>query len=225
MQSIIVTSHLLESQPIYEGLKRRNIDSICTRPQSLEGWCPDTDAVIFTHPLSDRFLDVMTEFIEQLPQKIPLIFLYRPSDSFEGLYRSVSDRSVILSQKLELEECVDVIHELLTLSGEEHHDQIVCGPICLNRELRNVEILGKSVTLTKKEFYLMELLTKNFGKPITRERIIDYVWDRRHYVAPNTIDVYVSRLRKKLPKHHHSPIIKTIPCMGYTLQLKSHDEF
>ena len=74
-----------------------------------------------------------------------------------------------------------------------------------------------SLTICK-EFFLFELLSKNQGHIISRERIIDYVWDKHHYVAPNTIDVYVSRLRKKLRTLKKHWNISTIPCLGYSLE-------
>lgn len=219
MQSIIVTSHPLEAHPLHEALKRLNIDSICTRPRALQGWQPDTDAVIFQSQISPHDFDLLSDFVDELSSEVPLIFLHPFSEKFSQTFPSLVERSVLVGNELDLEDTAHLIYDLISEIFDEQIENIVSGPITLNRHMRHLEILGKTVNLTKKEFCLMELLTRNLGKIISRERIIDHVWDRRTYVASNTIDVYVSRLRKKLPKDSHGPIIKTIPCLGYSLHL------
>jgi len=219
MQSIIITNRLLSAQALHASFKRLNIDTICTRPQSLEAWYPETDAVICIDQIKESDFHLHFDFFKELSHEIPIIFLNQQSDVFYEFFKEQSSRFVTLPPELSLEEISRLIQDLIQQSFDSYHEQILCGPICLNKRLRNIEILGKSVRLTKKEFYLMELLTKNLGKIITRDRIIDYVWDSRKYVASNTIDVYVSRLRKKLQSELHSPVIKTIPCLGYSLHL------
>ncbi|MBT4937388.1 helix-turn-helix domain-containing protein, partial [Candidatus Peregrinibacteria bacterium] len=76
---------------------------------------------------------------------------------------------------------------------------------------------NQSVQLTRKEFYLMKLFMQNVGRVLSHEKIIDCVWDRREYVARNTIEVYISRLRKKIKCENQTSSIKTIPCLGYKL--------
>lgn len=219
MQSIIITSRLLSAQPLHASFTRLNIDTICTRPQSLIAWRPETDAVICLDHVKESQFELMSDFFDELKSEVPVIFLHSQSQAFSEYFKGSNSRFVNIPTELSLEEISHLIQDLIMQSFDSYHEKIVCGPISLNKRLRLIEIFGKSVRLTKKEFYLMELLTKNIGKIITRERIIDYVWDSRRYVASNTIDVYVSRLRKKLANDLDAPTIKTIPCLGYSLHL------
>lgn len=209
----------MKAMPIHDALKRLNIDSICTRPLALKGWRPETDAIIFLEVIHQRYFDCLSELIEELPHDVPLISLGPLSNEFTQCFKETLDRFIVLSDQINLEEASHIILEVMMRVFDGYQEEMISGPIVMNKRNRSLEIFGRKVELTKKEFYLMELLTRNLGKITTRERIIDYVWDRRQFVASNTIDVYVSRLRKKLPKHSQSPIIKTIPCLGYSLHL------
>ncbi len=69
----------------------------------------------------------------------------------------------------------------------------------------------KEITLSKKEYSLLEYLMKNKGKVVSKENIISHVWDYDADILPNTIEVFVGYLRNKVGKD----IIKTIRGFGY----------
>jgi len=68
---------------------------------------------------------------------------------------------------------------------------------------------GKKIELTSKEFSLMETLLKNKNKVLTREYIIEKVWNLDFETGTNIIDVYVNYLRKKIDKDHEPKLIHT----------------
>jgi two-component system copper resistance phosphate regulon response regulator CusR len=61
----------------------------------------------------------------------------------------------------------------------------------------------------------MEYFLKNIGMILTRTQILEDVWDMNICCATNTIDVHVSRLRKKLKNLFKKDLIKTVHCIGY----------
>ena len=71
----------------------------------------------------------------------------------------------------------------------------------LNPEKRSLHIQKREIQLTKKEFEILVLLIKNKGKLLSREKIIDTVWDDNTIVLNRTIDVHITRLRKKIGKY------------------------
>lgn len=219
MQSIIISNRPINALPIHDALKRLNIDSICTRPLALNGWQPETDAIILLDPIDPRYFEYLGDLLVELPYDVPLIALTPLSREFCTYFGESLDRFVVLSEQINLEDASLLILDLLVRVFDGYQEELVCGPITMNKRCREFQVFGCKVHLTKKEFYLMELLTRNLGKITSRERIIDYVWDRRQFVASNTIDVYISRLRKKLPTSLNSPIIKTESCLGYSLHL------
>ena len=77
---------------------------------------------------------------------------------------------------------------------------------------------GEEVELSKKEYDLLLLLIKNSDLVITRERILDKVWNSNYYTGDRTVDVYISKLRDKIPEL--SGCIKTVKGVGYKLEEK-----
>lgn len=73
-----------------------------------------------------------------------------------------------------------------------------------------------SIDLRNKEFSLLEFFMLNKGKVLTRNAILEHVWDRNTSVLSNTVDVHVARLRQKLGDFNRpKPLIRTIYCVGY----------
>ncbi|MCB2354187.1 helix-turn-helix domain-containing protein [Clostridium estertheticum] len=77
---------------------------------------------------------------------------------------------------------------------------------------------GKEVNLTVTEYKLLEILAKNKGKVITKDRLLDKVWDSNgNFVDENTLSVNIRRLRKKIEKDSKKPeYIITVFGIGYT---------
>ena len=74
---------------------------------------------------------------------------------------------------------------------------------------------GEELELTKTEFEILKMLVENKGKVLTRERILQGVWGLDAMVSDRTIDVHVSKIRKKLK--NKGDLIKSIPRIGYKL--------
>ena len=77
---------------------------------------------------------------------------------------------------------------------------------------------NEEIELSKKEYDLLLLLVQNKNLVITREKILDRVWNSSYYTGDRTVDVYISKLRDKLPEI--SECIKTIKGVGYKLEEK-----
>ncbi len=93
-------------------------------------------------------------------------------------------------------------------------EQVNTSSIIVNREKFNVEIDGEVITLPKKEFELLEILTRNPGKVFTRDQILAQVWGNDTIVGERTIDVHIRKLREKLGNDY----IRTIKGVGYTFK-------
>jgi DNA-binding response OmpR family regulator len=91
------------------------------------------------------------------------------------------------------------------------------GDLLLNRNERRVEVRGRVVELTKKEFNLLSLLIENRERIMTREEIRDALWGKRQlYSWSRAIDVHIRHLRLKIESNPDNPvIIKTVVGIGY----------
>lgn len=71
--------------------------------------------------------------------------------------------------------------------------------------------------MSKKEFMLLEMLIKNKGKVLSKDKLIQNVWDFESDVMPNTVEVFIASLRSKLGKAGCN-YIKTVRGFGYKLE-------
>ncbi|MCC7517595.1 MAG: response regulator transcription factor [Verrucomicrobiae bacterium] len=88
----------------------------------------------------------------------------------------------------------------------------------LDPSMRKVVRSGKTVSLTAREFALLEFLMERAGQVITRTAIAERVWDIHFDSESNVIDVYVNFLRKKVDKGFAFPLIHTVVGVGYVLK-------
>lgn len=77
---------------------------------------------------------------------------------------------------------------------------------------------GVTVSLTQKEYLLLKLLLENQGKVVSRNIIIDTVWDMNYDKFNNTVDVHIRKLRKKIDEPFDEGYIKTIKGFGYAIK-------
>lgn len=82
---------------------------------------------------------------------------------------------------------------------------------------------NRKITLSKKEFALLEYLLRHKGKILTKEQIINHVWNYDADVLPNTVEVYIGYLRNKIDKPFKDklPLIKTVRGFGYKIDISS----
>jgi len=85
----------------------------------------------------------------------------------------------------------------------------------LNTDARKLFVQSKAICLRNKEYSLLEFFMRNVGRVVTRTQILEEVWDRNIFCSTNTVDVHISKLRRKIHKYLKSPVIKTIHCIGY----------
>jgi DNA-binding response OmpR family regulator len=90
------------------------------------------------------------------------------------------------------------------------------GPVRVDRDRRQASVGGEEIDLTRKEFDLLELLLREAGSVISRERLIDEVWDINWFGSTKTLDVHVSSLRRKLGDDSQNPrFIHTVRGVGF----------
>jgi len=99
--------------------------------------------------------------------------------------------------------------------------QLKVDDLIMNLDSKEVIREGKSISLTAKEFQLLEYFLRNKNRVLSRADIALNVWDIDFDSGTNVIDVYVNYLRKKIDKGFENPLIHTQIGMGYVLKDKS----
>ena len=92
------------------------------------------------------------------------------------------------------------------------------GELSLDRGKFEAKRGERKIDLSKKEFGLLEYLMRNVGKVMSKEQIINQVWSYEADVLPNTVEVYMGYLRKKIDKKEEKPLLKTKRGFGYKIE-------
>jgi DNA-binding response OmpR family regulator len=100
----------------------------------------------------------------------------------------------------------------------EHSSSVLrCGGLQLNRMEHSVRRANESVTLTKKEFALLECLMLSRGRCVSRASLLERVWNAGADGNANVVDVYINYLRRKLDREPGGSLIQTIRGQGYCI--------
>ena len=146
-------------------------------------------------------------------QKIPVILVTAKTseiDKVKGLDGGADD---YIAKPFGVMEMIARVKALLRRSGGMEESLLTCGNVTLDGEKRMVYVDGKTIELTYKEFELLKLLMKNHGIVISRDVIMERVWDSSFEGESRTSDVHVRTLRQKLGDG--CALIKTIRNVGY----------
>jgi len=95
---------------------------------------------------------------------------------------------------------------------------LVAGDLRLNPDTREVLRGEREIELTGREFELLEHLMRNERLVVSRQKLLDEVWDYHPYAETNTIDVFVSNLRRKLEADGEERVLHTVRGSGYVLR-------
>jgi DNA-binding response OmpR family regulator len=93
----------------------------------------------------------------------------------------------------------------------------VQGPLVLDTRSRRAWVGARELSLTAKEYALLEYLARRAGDVVSRSDIAEHVWDEHYEPLSNIVDVYVQRLRRKLDTVGTPSIIRTRRGQGYQL--------
>jgi DNA-binding response OmpR family regulator len=103
-------------------------------------------------------------------------------------------------------------------AGDRHDRETVVGDVTIDRGARRVHVAGREIALRPKEFDVLDRLARDAGVVVTREQLIDDVWDENWWGSTKTLDVHINAVRRKLGEQSGGPSrIATIRGVGYRL--------
>ncbi len=133
----------------------------------------------------------------------------------EGLDSGADD---YLVKPFERQELLARIRALLRRRPPRGSAPLRVGDLTLNADTHEVERAGRMVELTQREFELLEYMMRNERIVISRQRLLDEVWGYDPFSTTNTIEVFVSNLRRKLEAGGEPRLLHTIRGAGYVLR-------
>jgi two-component system copper resistance phosphate regulon response regulator CusR len=109
------------------------------------------------------------------------------------------------------------LRALLRRTGGLQPDELVIADLVINTAGQAVTRGGRPISLTAKEYALLEYLARNAGRVVGRAEIAEHVWDEEFDPFSNLIEVYVNRLRRKIDAGSAKPLLHTRRGSGYIL--------
>ena len=100
----------------------------------------------------------------------------------------------------------------------DKHEKLVYADLEIDFKLKSVSRSGININLTSKEFTLLTLLVRTPERVISKQEILEKVWDLSFDTGTNTIEVYISFLRNKIDKPFNTKLIHTKPGFGYFIK-------
>jgi two-component system, OmpR family, copper resistance phosphate regulon response regulator CusR len=153
-------------------------------------------------------IEICTEFRKHF-KLVPIIFLTAKDTLKETIFGLQNGANDYIKKPFHFEELLERIRvQLRPKSGELN--VLTLGPIELDLAAHTVSKNNQEISLTQKEFALLEMLIRNKGIVCTRTRIIESVWDIHFDYNTGVIDVYINALRKKLQLTEDEQYIQTI---------------
>lgn len=190
--------------------------TIAGAKQAFRKICPTLALVDWNMP--DGNGAMLCQWIRSNWKELPVIFLTVRGDSHDIVsgFQNGADDYVV--KPFALEVLLSRIQALLRRTGDVSRQYLSCDSISLDQNRRTVCCSSEEINLSPSEYALLLYLLQNKGKTVTREKLLENVWDSNgNYVNDNTLTVTMKRLREKL---HQPACLKTVRSIGYRMEDK-----
>ncbi len=154
---------------------------------------------------------------------VPIIFLSAKGQDMDKIYGLTSGADDYVTKPFNPLELTARVKSQLrryllfnTKGDFLQEDEIIIDDLIINSSLHQVKVEGNEVTLTPKEFAILELLAKNKGIVFSTRQIYEKVWQEDFFEAENVVMVHIRKIREKIEKNPRKPrYIKTVWGVGY----------
>jgi two-component system response regulator RegX3 len=219
---LLVEDEASITEPLAEALRGEGFDTLVagTVAEALDRARRDPDLVLLDVMLPDGSgLDVCRELRQK--SQVPIIMLTargEEADRVVGLELGADDYVVKPFSAREVVARIRAVLRRAQAVEPESSDEspLEIAEVRLDPARREVTLRGEVLELSRKEFELLHLLMRSAGTVVTRERLIDEVWDPNWFGSTKTLDVHVSGIRRKLGDDPAQPrYVHTVRGVGF----------
>lgn len=148
---------------------------------------------------------------------LPVLMLTAKGDEIDKILGLEFGADDYLTKPFSPREMVARVKALLRRTGSsEPTATLKCGSLTLDPLRHEVRVNHEEISLTSKEFGLLEILLKNRGRVQTRDSLLNQVWGYDYFGTTRTVDVHIGRIREKIPLL--SEAIVTVKSLGYKIK-------
>lgn len=149
--------------------------------------------------------------------KTPIIFVTSRNTDIDELKSITLGGDDFITKPYNIPILLARIATILKRSDPDYNKDIVYKDVVLNTHLSTVKYMDNVTELTKNEFRILYYFFINPGKVISKDELVEYLWNNKLYVDENILNVNVTRLRKKLLEIGLDNFIETIHGRGYKI--------
>ena len=219
MQAIVLHKPGVKIGPLKKGLRRENIELVSKTYYASSS----INAEVLSTNLLIIFLDgVPSELVTLIPEirrkkyTLPIATLDSSEHIENKKLASAHGADTYISFPVSFRTLAFKLKNALCKKAAQNACRWMrAWDVWLDMERRLVKRDDRVIPLRNKEFALLEYFIINRGKLLTRNAILEYVWDRNANFASNTVDVHINRLRRKLDLPFRQKLIHTVHCLGY----------
>ncbi|MDR0581885.1 MAG: response regulator transcription factor [Prevotellaceae bacterium] len=195
------------------------IECAYSAEDALKKFTPDCSLILLDVMMGGMSGYKMAEHLRHNGYAVPIIFLTAKDTENDMLTGFSVGGDDYVSKPFSIKEIVARVKAILkrTAGAKEKNSRLTFGEVVIDLETKEVIIGRKVLTFTKTEFEILSLLATNPSKIFRREDIIDRIWKDAIYTTERTIDVHITRLRKKLGAH--ASLISSRSGYGYRFNM------
>ena len=146
---------------------------------------------------------------------IMMTALGQTDDKITGLDMGADD---YLVKPVDLDEMIARIRSVVRRSGNKASNIIQIQDLTVDIAAKSVTRAGEDIPLTAKEYNIFEYLVQNSGRIISKEQILDHIWNFDFEGDVSIIDVYMHHIRKKVDGKYENKLIRTVKGAGYVVK-------
>ena len=154
-------------------------------------------------------------------QQTPILMLTARDtgpDIVKGLDTGADD---YLAKPFDFEVLLARLRALLRRPAEKLAEVLTVGDLTLDPSAKKVRRADQDISLTAKEYAVLEYLIRHAGMVLSKEQIIAHVWDFDADVLPNNVELFIMFIRRKIDKPFDTKLIHTVPGFGYMIEDKT----
>lgn len=176
------------------------------------------DAVILDVMIPKRNGFEVLKTIREKKIETPVLFLTARDNVDDIVFGLNSGADDYMVKPFSFDELIARLRVIVRRKPEVRENIYTCGDLTLNVNTRQVTRQGKKISLSPKEYAILECLIRNKNIVLTRAQIESNIWDMDYNGESNVIDVYIRYLRRKIDDDFEEKLIHTVRGAGYMLK-------